>query len=260
MNFRIYILAVLVPIWGFSQSDPPERIVNDQVQFWTSVNSTIRVSQRWGIIADAHIRRNDFVKEPNFYFTRLGGAFWIDDAFSVAGGGALLWLATDTEVGSEYALEKRTYQQFLWREKISRLTFLQRIRIEQRWHEVLDPSDASVDRIRYTNRFRFLMSATIKVFENNYLPKPVIANEIHFHLGEEVIYNTFEQNRIFLGINQRLSPIWSFDFGYMLVYQQKYSGVNYDLNHTLRWFFYYTPDFRKEKNKELPNYPMNGFQ
>ena len=43
-----------------------------------------------------------------------------------------------------------------------------------------------------------------------------------------------------------------FDLGYMLVYQQKASGYEYDLNHTLRWFFYFTPDFRNTKSTHDP--------
>jgi hypothetical protein len=38
------------------------------------------------------------------------------------------------------------------------------------------------------------------------------------------------------------------ELGYMLAYQQKSSGYQYDLNHTLRWFFYFTPDFSKSKS------------
>jgi len=38
----------------------------------------------------------------------------------------------------------------------------------------------------------------------------------------------------------------------MLVYQQKASGYQYDLNHTLRWFFYFTPDLRKQKSSHHP--------
>ena len=38
----------------------------------------------------------------------------------------------------------------------------------------------------------------------------------------------------------------------MLVYQQKASGYQYDLNHTLRWFFYFTPDLRKVKSSHHP--------
>lgn len=241
----------------FSQT-AEQKSFNHQVQFWTSLNSTMRLSDHWGVIADAHIRRNRFILEPSFYFLRAGAAYWMDDQFSFAGGLAALWLATPTEVGTKFALERRVYQQALWRAKIGRTTFLQRIRIEQRWQEVLNTQDGSVDHIRFTNRFRFLMSATVRAFDNMKLPQPVISNEIHFHVGQEVIYNTFDQNRLFVGINQHIKNDWSLDFGYMLVYQQKYSGVDYDMNHTIRLFFYYTPDFRKVIGDDLPHYPVSG--
>ena len=41
-------------------------------------------------------------------------------------------------------------------------------------------------------------------------------------------------------------------FGYMPVYQQKASGYQYDLNHTIRWFFYFSPDSRKNKATHEP--------
>ena len=235
-----------------------EKSINHQLQFWTSLNSTVRISDHWGIIADAHIRRNQFLVDPSFYFLRFGAAYWINDQFSFAGGAAALWLATSTEAGTQFAIERRLYQQALWRAKISRTIFLQRIRTEQRWQEVLDYQDGSVDHVRFTNRFRFLMSAAIQVFNNVNLPQPVISNELHFQVGKEVIYNTFDQNRFFVGINQQLKNSWSFDFGYMMVYQQKYSGYEYDMNHTIRLFFYYTPDFRKIIDEDLPHYPVSG--
>ena len=44
---------------------------------------------------------------------------------------------------------------------------------------------------------------------------------------------------------QDLGPPWSFARGYMLLCQQQASGYPSDLNHTLRWSFYFTPDLRK---------------
>jgi hypothetical protein len=38
----------------------------------------------------------------------------------------------------------------------------------------------------------------------------------------------------------------------MLVYQPKASGYQYDLNHTLRCFFHYTPDLRTVKSSHHP--------
>lgn len=237
-----------------------EKEINEQIQFWTSINTTWRFSDHWGAMGDFHIRRNDFIQDPNFYFLRMGGVYWFNDKMSLAGGGALLWLAVpDAEDDFDYALEKRIYQQLLWRSENGRARFLQRVRNEQRWHQVLD-EDGNVDRIRFSNRVRLLLSASIRIFENAKLPRLVVADEILFHFGEEIVYNTFDQNRFFVGINHRLSKDWVYDFGYMAVYQQKYSGYKYDLNHTVRLFFYFSPDLRKKKDADLPHYPVGGVE
>ncbi len=257
---RILLFAfALSTITTFGQ-DNPERQTFEHTQFWTSVNSTFRLSKRWGVIGDIHIRRDNFLKDPNFYFLRLGGAYWINNQFSLVGGGAALWLSTDTDAGREYALERRLYQQVLWRSQIKRVVFLQRIRTEQRWHEVLNTTDGSVDRVRFSHRFRFLFSGTIQLFENPKLPRLTLSDEILFHVGKEIVFNTFDQNRLFLGFNQRISKSWTVDYGYMMVYQQRYSGSEYDLNHTFRLFFYFSPDLRKKVDEELPHYPVGGIE
>ena len=73
------------------------------------------------------------------------------------------------------------------------------------------------------------------------------------HFGEEVVYNTFDQNRFFIGIKKNINPKWSYDFGYMNVYQQKYSGYQYDMNHTIRLFFYLSTSIRKKAPSEIEN-------
>lgn len=96
------------------------------------------------------------------------------------------------------------------------------------------------------------MSFTVPVSGNPKVPSVVLADDIAVQFGPKVVYNTFDQNRVFLGLRQTLGRSWSFDLGYMLVYQQRASGYQYDLNHTLRWFFYFTPDLRKRKSPHLP--------
>lgn len=243
---------------SIAQTSQPEKEINENSHGWVSLNTTARLKNSWGIVGDIHIRRENFFKDPNFYFLRFGGIYWVNDHFTMAGGLAHLWLATATNNGTDFAGEKRVYQQIQWREKINKLSFLFRIRNEQRWHQVLN-QDGEVNRVRFSNRIRFLFSTSIPVFKNEKLPRLSIADEMHIHFGKEIIYNTFDQNRIFVGINQRISKNVSFDLGYMMVYQQKYSGYQYDMNHTFRWFFYYTPDFRKKEDKErLPHYAVPG--
>jgi len=73
----------------------------------------------------------------------------------------------------------------------------------------------------------------------------IIAAHFGATVDDNTVYNTFDQNRVFLCIRQPISRSVSFDLGYMMVYQQRASGYQYNENHTLRCFFYYRPDFRK---------------
>lgn len=233
-----------------------EKVIYDNPQFWWSINTTARIADRWGAIGDFHIRRADFVSSSNFYFARIGAAYWATDKLTLVGGYAHLWLARNLEDGTTtYQNENRVYQQAQWRTKEGRVTFVSRVRNEQRWHEVFNP-DGSVNRIRFSNRIRFLFSVNIPVFVNPYLPTISIADEMLIHFGKEIVYNSLDQNRIFLGVKQKLTDNLSFDLGYMMVYQQRFSGYEYDMNHTLRFFFYYSPDFRK--NKDGVHYSIPG--
>jgi hypothetical protein len=104
----------------------------------------------------------------------------------------------------------------------------------------------------FSTRARCLASWTGPVSASPKVPSLVLADEDADQFGPEVVLNTFDLNRVFLGERQALGRSWSFDLGYMLVYQQKASGYQYDLNHTLRWFFYLTPDLRKVKSSHHP--------
>jgi hypothetical protein len=82
------------------------------------------------------------------------------------------------------------------------------------------------------------------------VPSLALADELMLHTGKDIIYNNFDQNRVFAGIRQQVTPSLAFDFGYMHVWQQKLSGYQYSRNHTIRLFFYWQPDWRKKKTEE----------
>ncbi len=62
------LTLILFSIFILSAKAQTEKEIDNQVQFWTSVNSTWRFSDHWGAMGDVHVRRNDFLKDPNFYF------------------------------------------------------------------------------------------------------------------------------------------------------------------------------------------------
>lgn len=220
------------------------KTINTQYQSWFSVNSTLKVSPRWAIIADFHTRRNHFMADNNFYFARTGVQYTLDKNLTVAAGYGHFWAYPTTKNWHTIAHENRIYQQIQYSSKWRAATILQRLRNEQRWQQKM-VNDAYSGQLRFTDRVRYLLSMTIPVFKNKKMPSLALADELCLQAGKEIVYNTFDQNRFFIGIKEQLRPDLSFDMGYMRVYQQKKSGYEFDRNHTFRLFFYYSPQLYK---------------
>ena len=223
------------------------KTVNELSQSWTSLNSTIKFSKHWGIVADFHLRRTNFLADPNFYFLRTGVQYWVTDHFSLTVGIGKMWVAPTTTNWEHFAEENRIYQQALFTNKMGKIGMLQRIRNEQRWIEKI-ANDQFTGDYKFSNRIRYLLALNIPIFKNPLYPSLSLSDELMVQFGKEIVYNSFDQNRLFLGIRQPISKTLNFDLGYMQSYQQKASGYQYDRIHTLRCFFYYSPDFSKRKN------------
>lgn len=227
-----------------------QKEINKQDQSWVSINSTVRLSNKWGFIADLHERRNNFLKDANFHFIRFGVNYWLKDNITLTAGYGHMWVASAAAGHHPFANENRIYQQVQMTSKIGKINFMQRLRNEQRWQEKTLSGNPTGEN-RFTDRVRYLLSFTIPVFKNEKYPALAVADELCIQFGKEIVYNTFDQNRLFIGVKQRVTKELSFDLGYMLVKQQKISGYQYDLNRTFRWFFYYTPDLRKKHSDKI---------
>jgi hypothetical protein len=249
VKFFNILSAILLFTFSFNFSraqELPEKVINENAQFWISTNNLFRVAERWAVLNDIHIRRTNFMADPNFYFLRVGGQYYIKPNLRVAGGYAHLWLTTQGNWDA-FQNENRIYQQFSISQRYENLNALFRLRLEQRFfNNVVDGTSLKDD--FYINRLRFLVSVGFP-FKKGGKTEFLLADEIHLNFGEEVVYNTFNQNRLTIGIKHKLSEQWKFDLGYMMVYQQLAVGNTYNLNHTLRLFFYGSFDFRKNKNK-----------
>ncbi|WP_149303818.1 DUF2490 domain-containing protein [Pareuzebyella sediminis] len=223
----------------------PERVVNENAQFWISTNNVFRIANRWAILNDIHIRRNNFLADSNFYFLRVGGQYYLNANLRLATGYAHLWL-TPTGDWDNFQNENRIYQQLSVSKRYERMNALFRIRLEQRFFNNVQDGQSLNDDF-FVNRIRFLVSAGFP-FKQDGATELILANEIHLNFGQDVVFNTFNQNRLTIGVKHKLSRHWKVDCGYMMVYQQLAAGNVYNLNHTLRLFFYGSFDFRKNKN------------
>ncbi len=242
---HLMISHLLLFVLSF-QSLAQTKTVNNVSQSWTSLNSIIRFNKHWGIVADAHLRRTNFLADPNFYFLRTGVQYWVNDHLTLTAGIGKMWVAPSSPNWEHFSVENRIYQQALLSNKLGKIGMIQRFRNEQRWIEKIINDQFTGD-YKFSNRIRYLLAFNIPIFKNPNYPSLSLSDELMIQFGKEIVYNTFDQNRLFLGIRQPLSKNLNFDFGYMLSYQQKSSGSQYDRIQTLRCFFYFAPDLRKKK-------------
>lgn len=223
------------------------REVQNQNHFWWSLNTNARISKKWSVLADFHIRRTDFLAKNNFFFVRVGAGYTVTDQFSLATGYGHMWLANRSGATELFSNENRLYQQGSYTNNITgKISINNRLRIEERWQQKV-VNARPINGYRFTVRFRYQLSVTIPISRNKKIPSLALGDEVMLQTGKDIIYNTFDQNRLFVGIKQQLTPSLSFDFGYMQVWQQKLSGYQYSRNHTIRWYFYWKPDWRKKK-------------
>jgi hypothetical protein len=244
--WKILVTVLCLPGFWAEVSAQQQKVINKQSQSWISFNSTIKVKGKFGFLADVHVRRNNFLADPNFYFIRGAVNYWHSNSLSFALGYGHMWVAPSVKGNKTYADENRIYQQVQYTSKIGKLQLSQRLRNELRWQEII-VQDKSTHANKFTDRIRYQISFTLPLSKDIRFPSLVLADEIDIQFGKDVVYNTFDQNRAFIGLKQTLTPTLSFDIGYMYVTQQKSSGFQYDQNDTFRWFFYYNPDWRKKK-------------
>lgn len=190
--------------------------------------------------------------DPNFYFVRAGAGYWLNSQLTFIAGYAHMWLAGQKKGERVYLDENRLYGQINYSTNVGKLSLLHRFRNEHRWRETV-VADSLENKTSFSTRLRYLISLTYPMFKNPKLPSACLANEVLVQFGKPIVNNAFDQIRLFAGIRQSLGKGWSYDFGYMMVWQQKSSGYQYDRNHTLRLFFYYTMN-RKQASSASPEY------
>jgi len=239
----IFLFIFFLSVLAFGQPVSTQKKVTEYSQSWFSFNSTVRFTDRWGMVGDFHHRRDDFMADPYFYFLRAGAMFWIAGKYPVIAGVAHLWSAPP-DGNITWSNENRIYQQWSARQKQGIVAILNRIRFEQRWRDVIINDQVSGDKA-FSLRLRYLASFECRPFNNQKIPALVVSDEACVQFGESIVYNTFDQNRFFLGLKQSLSEKLSFDVGYMNIWQQKSSGNQYTSSHIFRLFFYYNADLRK---------------
>lgn len=65
--------------------------------------------------------------------------------------------------------------------------------------------------------------------------------------GQKIVYNTFDQNRIYAGLQYGFNKNITFELGYLNSFQQRAGGVDYYDRDIIRFTLYHKINLQKKK-------------
>jgi hypothetical protein len=244
--FKHYLFLLIIFCCGTVYGQAPEKNIHSREQLWLGYFNQTRFSNKWGLWMDVHYRMTDHFVDRSFQFlVRPAVTYFIKDNLRINVG---YTLATHFPGKGLHTtrLEHRAWQQIWWNQKYTGLTTLQWLRLEQRFNEKV-VNDVKQEGYNYTFRVRYNFAFFIPLKGKELVAKTpfaAIMNEVFLNFGDKVVYNTFDQNRLFLGFGYQFTPHLNAQLGYMNVYQQEASGNNYFSTHAIRLFVFHTLDLR----------------
>jgi Protein of unknown function (DUF2490) len=247
VRHAIFLLSVFMSSAVFAQA--PEKNIRTAGQLWFGYLNQMRFSKKWGAWLDIHYRMTDNLADrPMAFLFRPGATYFIKDNLRINVGYTLVKHYPRKGFNTTRT-EHRPWQQIWWNQKYPGLVMLQHLRFEQRFNQKV-VSDQIEDGYNYTFRIRYGLSFFVPLKGKEIVAKsPFIAftNEVFLNFGDRIIYNTFDQNRLFIGLGYQFTPHINVQGGYMNLYQQEASGYNYLLAHVVRLSLFQTLDFRKKE-------------
>ena len=136
----------------------------------------------------------------------------------------------DPEFASSFKVpEIRLNHELGYRHKFKNLIIGHRYRMEERFIRKR-LNDALIDGYRFVERLSYMVSLECnlvrsKTKDHNLSLK--LSDGIYINSNGGIIYNTFDQNRFYAGLNYQLIKNLSVELGYINMFQQRISGDEY---------------------------------
>jgi Protein of unknown function (DUF2490) len=219
-------------------------------QTWLGYMNQTRISDRWGLWGDFHLRTRDhFFDRLSTSIVRLGLTYYVNDKVKLTAGYAYV-NAFPSGAVTVTQPEHRPWQQIQWHSNYPKLRLMQWVRLEERFRKKLADNDHLGDGydFNYRVRYNFLLTVPLgrKPFAKNSLSF-IVNDELHVNMGEKIVYNYFDQNRFFAGFSLHLNATDNIQFGYMNLFQQLPAGNRYRSIHAPRIFYFQNLDLRRKK-------------
>ena len=239
---RIFLLALSIVLLTMRVAAQESKRITTQQLAWVAYVNTLKFNEHWSLGTDVQER---FFIDPiaqHQFLVRTHAARAVGNGWEVRMGGAIFFQHPhDPRSTSALVVpELRPHLEVNHGIKTSRMRVGHRYRFEARYIHQVTAGELSGG-FAFTNyRFRYQVGIEVPLLtrksgtgatERLYLR---FFDEIFLNAGSKVVMNTFDQNRICIGLGYWTCPSLSIELGYLNWFQQLSTGADYYSRHIIR--------------------------
>ena len=248
MHKKFYLVAVCL-ISVIMAEAQAKKTITDVQQVWVGYFNQTRLTDKFGFWVDLQLRtKDDFFDNLSVSLNRFGLTYYLTDNTKLTAGYA--YIVAYPEDNRKVSIpEHRPWQQVQWHTKYGKKRMMQWIRLDERYRRRLLNDSTLADTYSFNYKLRYNLFYDIPLSKKGIVPKAfsfVINDEVHINFGKQIVLNTFDQNRFYLGFKYQLSEHSNVQLGYMNLFQQLAAGNSYRSIHTARISYFQNLDLRKK--------------
>ena len=227
-----------------------QKNIDHQSILWARYYNQLVLNESWSIHTEFDNRV--FLKpfEQNLYVFRIQGRYKINEKLEAGIGYAYFSVSTQIpEQTFNFEIpENRGQQDISWKEKLGKVTINQRFQVEERFVGNAN-SQGLTDRNTFFWRFRYRLQGDFILWkkENQFL-KTILFDEIFINAGKNIVYNTFDQNRMYAGIQYGFNKNLGVELGYLKSFQQRANGLDFFNRDIIRLSIFHKINGYKKKS------------
>jgi hypothetical protein len=239
MNFiKAFLFFILAKTVITAQT---QKNIDHQNLLWTRYYNQVEINPKWSIHSefDNRVFLDSIVQ--NLFVIRVQGRHKISEQVELGAGIVYFSVATQVpEVNLGFNIpEYRLQQDLTWKKNWSKIVLNQRFQIEERFFQNADGQGLTTGTTFFW-RFRCRLQGEYTFWrkEKRYL-KAIVYDEIMINAGKNAVYNSFDQNRVYVGLQYGISSAVAVELGYMNSFQQRKTGIDYFDRNIIRLSIYH---------------------
>lgn len=208
-----------------------QRLADRNTIGWYAYTGNFKVSNKFSINTEYQWRRIDLIQNWQQGLYRTGLNYALNKNVNIIAGYAYAYTHTYGDFPAAFNFpEHRIYEQLFVKNPLGPVLLTHRFMLEQRFvGKVTMPANEKITDYNYVNRMRYRIRTQIPLHNSSALKKPwslIVQDEIFVGFGKNVGANIFDQNRIGLLLNYKLSDPVQLEAGYINQTVQQGGYVN----------------------------------